>query len=293
MGGLRKYMPITCVTMWVATLAIAGVWPFAGFFSKDEIIWQAAAHAVGPFAGWYRAVWLVALAAAMLTAFYMTRMMVMTFHGPNRTGAEEREHIHEVSPVMWVPLAVLAALSAVGGWVNVPESIAQAPVLGWLPASGWLHEWLHPITAGAEAVFAVNLPELAHAAPFGGGEVFWAVASFVLAAAVILVAARAVGRRAYRPAAESPEPVGLVRGLYDKWYVDEVYDALVVRPVVATSRALWRVVDQGGIDGAVNGLGRVSRAIGWAGSKLQTGQVNTYAFAVAIGVLILLGFVAF
>ncbi|HEX6939765.1 MAG TPA: NADH-quinone oxidoreductase subunit L [Longimicrobiales bacterium] len=293
MGGLRKHMPITFATMWIATLAIAGVWPFAGFYSKDEIIWQAAAHAVGPFAGWYRLIWLLALAAAVLTAFYMTRMMVMTFHGENRTGAEEREHLREVPRVMWVPLVALAVLSIVGGWVNVPHAIAELPVLGWIPSSEWLHAWLHPITERADAVLAANVPELATAAPIGGGEGFWAVASFGMAVAVILLAAKAVGARAYRPAVESSEPVGLVRVLYHKWYVDEVYDAVVVRPVVAGSRALWRFVDQRIIDGAVNGLGLASRGLGWVGSRFQTGQVNTYAFAVAIGVLILLGFVAF
>ena len=128
MGGLRRYLPITWATMWIATLAIAGVWPFAGFFSKDEIIWQVGARAVGPFAGWFRIYWVFALAAAILTAFYMTRLMVMTFHGSNRSGEEEAKHIHEVPAVMWLPLAVLAALSVVGGWLNVPESIAHAPV---------------------------------------------------------------------------------------------------------------------------------------------------------------------
>ena len=293
MGGLRKYMPVTFWTMWIATLAIAGVWPFAGFFSKDEIIWQAAAHAVGPFAGWYKAIWAIALLAAVLTAFYMTRMMVMTFHGENRTGAAEREHLHEVPAVMWVPLAVLAVLSVVGGWVNVPHAIADLPVLGWIPTSEWLHEWLHPITEHADEIMAANLPALAEAAPLGGGEAFWAITSFAIAVAVIAIAFRIVGSRQYRPAVESPEPVGLARLLYNKWYIDEIYDAVVVRPVVNASKALWRFVDQGIIDGTVNGFGYASRALGWVGSRLQTGQLNTYAFAVAIGVLILLGFVAF
>ena len=292
MGGLKKYMPITWATMWIATLAIAGVWPFAGFFSKDEIIWQAAAHAVGPYAGWYKAIWLVALAAAVLTAFYMTRMMVMTFHGENRTGEAERKHLGEVPAVMWVPLAALAVLSVVGGWINVPHAVSELPVLGWIPHSEWLHEWLHPLMANADAIYAANMPALAEAAPFGGSAGFWAVASFALAVAVIVIASRVVGGAKHVPAAEAPEPVGLKGLLYHKWYVDEIYDAVVVRPIVSTSRALWRFVDQGIIDGTVNGLGQVSRLIGWAGTRIQTGQVNAYAFAIAIGVLILLGFVA-
>src|SRR5690606_8795635 len=129
MGGLRRYMPVTFTTMAIATLAIAGVPPFAGFFSKDEIVWQTAARAVGPFEPWFRVFWIMAFAAALLTAFYMTRLMIMTFHGENRTGEKERTHLHDVPGVMWIPLAVLAFLSVVGGWINVPAPIANMPVL--------------------------------------------------------------------------------------------------------------------------------------------------------------------
>jgi NADH-quinone oxidoreductase subunit L len=291
MGGLRKFMPITWATMWIATLAIGGVWPFAGFFSKDEIIWQAAASAVGPFAGWYKLYWVMALVAAMLTAFYMTRLMVMTFHGPNRSGAAEQKHLREVPALMWIPLAVLAVLSVLGGWINVPAAVSSLPVIGWLPSSEWLHHWLHPVTAAADGILETGRGALAEVAPVGGGAGAWAVASFAIAVAVIFLASRIVGSRAYRPAHESTEPAGLMRVLNQKWYIDELYDVVIVRPVVATSRALWKFVDQGLIDGAVNGAGRAARLVGWAGARLQTGQLNTYAFAVVIGVLILLGFV--
>ena len=294
MGGLRNHMKITWVTMWIATLAIAGVWPFAGFFSKDEIIWQAAARAVGPYAPWIHAIWLVALAAAVLTAFYMTRLMLMTFHGENRSGAEARHHLHEVPRVMTVPLIALAVLSVVGGWVNVPHAIADLPVLGWLPSSEWLHEWLHPVTAAAEGILEEHLGPLNETALPGGGEAFWAVASLVLAVGVILATARAYRGVQIRPAVESAEPTGLRGVLYRKWYVDELYDAIIVRPVVGASRALWRWVDQGLIDGVlVNGAARLSGWLGLRGAYLQTGQINAYAFAIAIGVLVLLGFVVF
>jgi NADH-quinone oxidoreductase subunit L len=288
MGGLRRYMPITFATMWIGTLAISGVWPFAGFFSKDEIIWMTAAHAVGPFEPWFRAFWIMAFAAALLTAFYMTRMMIMTFHGPNRTGERERGFLHEVSPIMWVPLVVLAALSAVGGWINVPTPIAEMPVFGWLPHSHWLHDWLHPITEGAEYIFAANVGELREVSPFGGGEAFWAAISFLVATAVVAGTSYVLMRRRYVPAEQAVPPRGLGRILYNKWYVDEAYDAVIVRPIVASSRAAWRWIDQGLIDGAVNGLGHASRAFGWVGSRLQTGQLNTYAFATVLGVLLLL-----
>jgi NADH-quinone oxidoreductase subunit L len=291
MGGLRRWMPITWITMWVGTLAIAGVWPFAGFFSKDEIIWSVGARAVGPFAPYFTAFWVMALAAALLTAYYMTRLMILTFHGDNRSGETERTHLHEVPAVMWVPLVLLAFLSVTGGWINVPEAVAAAPVLGWIPHTEWLHHWLHPVTAPAESILAAQVGEPLHGAPVGGGEALWAAISTALAAAVILIATRVVGAARVVPATEATAPTGLRRVLYNKWYVDEIYDALIVRPVLATSRALWRFVDQGLIDGLANGAGYATRAFGWVGSRLQSGQINTYAFAVVLGALLLLAFV--
>ena len=291
MGGLKKYLPKTWIFMWIATLAIAGIWPFAGFFSKDEIIWQAAARAVGPFEPWFRLFWVMALVAAILTAFYMTRLMIMTFHGENRTGEREREHLHEVSPVMWVPLAILAVLSIVGGWINVPHAIGDT-VLGIVPHSEWLHSWLHPITESADHIIEEHVGAFAHAAPVGGGEALWAAISFAIAVAVVVISALTLRRRRYLTADRAPAPRGFARVLYNKWYVDEAYDAAVVRPLLATSRGLWRFVDQGLIDGAVNGLGYAARAFGWVGSRLQTGYLNTYAFAAVLGALLLLLLVA-
>ena len=291
MGGLRKYMPLTWIFMWIATLAISGIWPFAGFFSKDEIIWQAAARATGPFATWFSIFWVMALVAAMLTAFYMTRLMIMTFHGTNRTGEREREHLHEVSPVMWAPLAILAVLSIVGGWINVPHAIGDT-VLGIVPHSEWLHGWLHPITESADEILTEHVGAVAHVAPFGGGEAMWAAISFGIAAIIVLIASFILNRKRYLPAEQSPALRGFGRVLYNKWYVDEAYDAAVVRPLVGTSRGLWRFIDQGLIDGAVNGVGYTARAFGWVGSRLQTGHLNTYAFAAVLGALLLILLVA-
>jgi NADH-quinone oxidoreductase subunit L len=281
MGGLRRYLPKTFWTMWIATLAIAGVWPFAGFFSKDEIIWQTAARAVGPFEPWFRVFWIMAFAAALLTAFYMTRLMIMSFHGQNRTGEQERKHLHEVPAVMWAPLVVLAVLSAFGGWINVPAPIANMPVFGWLPSSEWLHDWLHPVMESADHVFEANIGELAYAA----------AVSFLFATAVIAITAYILMKRRYAPADESEPLRGFGRVLYNKWYVDEVYDAVIVRPIVGVSRGLWRFVDTGLIDGTVNGVGYAARAFGWVGSRLQTGQLNTYAFAAVLGALLVLALV--
>jgi NADH-quinone oxidoreductase subunit L len=291
MGGLKKYLPITCITMWIGTVAIAGVWPFAGFFSKDEIIWQTAARAVGPMAGWFTLFWVLCLVAAILTAYYMTRLMVMTFHGANRTGEKEAQHLRESPRVMTVPLIILAVLSVVGGWINVPHAIGELPVLGWIPHSEWVHAWLHPVTAAADDVLASRLGPPAQTAPGGGGEALWAILSFALAGAVIAITFRILSRRPVLVAERDPEPSGFRRVLWRKWYVDEIYDALIVRPVLFVSRLLWRFIDQGIIDGLVNAAGYLSRGFGWLGSRVQTGQLNTYVFAVILGVLAVLAFV--
>ncbi|MGH7483297.1 MAG: NADH-quinone oxidoreductase subunit L [Longimicrobiales bacterium] len=292
MGGLRHHMKKTWIFMWIATLAIAGVWPFAGFFSKDEIIWQTAARAVGRFEGWFTLFWVIALAAALLTAFYMTRLMVMTFHGESRVGEKERPHLHEAPAVMWVPLAMLAVLSIVGGWLNVPEAIGDVAVLGWVPHTEWLHHWLEPVVHPAAAVFETQIGPLVEHAPIGGGEAVWAFVSFGLAVAVIVVAAVLLSRVAQEPAVYADEPRGLARVLYRKWYVDEAYDRLIVRPVVALSRGASRWIDQRLIDGLVNGGARTSARLGWLGARLQSGQLNSYAFALVVGALLILGFVA-
>ena len=290
MGGLKKYLPITWATMWIGTLAISGVWPFAGFFSKDEIIWQTAARATGPFEGWFTLFWIMSLVAAMLTAYYMTRLMIMTFHGSNRTGEKEAHHLHESPLVMTIPLIVLALLSIVGGWINVPHAIKEIPVLGWIPSSEWLHEWLHPITANADGVIATNVGPVLEHAPFGGSEAAWALISLAIAVGVVTVSAMMLSKRKVTVATEDAPLTGYRKVLYNKWYVDELYDRTIVRPIVFTSRVFWRFIDQGIIDGLVNGAGYLSRGFGWLGSRMQTGQLNTYAFAVVLGVLVILGF---
>ena len=295
MGGLKKFMPITWLTMWIATLAIAGIWPFAGFFSKDEIIWMAGARAAGTYGGWFTLIWIMALAAAMITAVYMTRLMVMTFHGENRTGREEAKHLHEAPWVMWAPLSILAVLSIFGGWINVPADIQESFMggFGLLPMTEWMHEWLHPVVGVATEIQALNAGDFAHHAPFGGGELLWALLSTLLAIIVVVVASRVVGGFKILPAGESPEPEGFKKLLFKKYYVDEIYDGIIIQPLIRASRFSWKVIDQGIIDGIANGVGHFARALGWIGSLFQTGSVNTYALFLAIGVLVILGVVAF
>ena len=300
MGGLRTRMRITWVVMWIATLAIAGIWPFAGFFSKDEIIWYTAAWSgaeSNPYGTLYTAYWLVALATALLTAFYMTRLMVMAFHGSSRVEKGAQPHLHEAPRVMTVPLIILAVLSVFGGWVNVPEALSDSVVglFGALPMSEWLHHWLEPITESAASVQVAAMGDPSYVAPLaGGGEVTWALISTGAAAVVVAAACAWLLARKYVPAAQAgPAPRGLAGILHNKWYFDEIFDRTVVRPVLAASRWCWKIVDNVLIDGFVNLVGNFTRLAGWIASLFQTGQATTYAFVLTLGVLLILGAAVF
>ena len=269
MGGLKQYMPVTFWLMLIATLAISGVPPLSGFFSKDEIL--AAAFARGGDRPIYYLFYAMGVLAALLTAFYMARLLTMTFLGPNRTGEQERQHLHDAPMVMTGPLIALGVLSVIGGLLNLPPFIGGGAAL---------EHWLEPITAPAHQFFGLEMPH--------GRTEFFLVASAVLVGVLGLLAGyRATLRRPTPPAAAAPDDTGLARVLNRKYYVDEIYDAVVVRPLVWLSRTvLWRVVDQGVVDGAaVNGTAKLSRGLGWLGSRLQTGQVGVYVVLFLVGAL--------
>jgi NADH-quinone oxidoreductase subunit L len=219
--------------------------------------------------------------------------MVMTFHGENRTGSSEAEHLHEAPKTMWIPLAILAVGSVFGGWINVTTDLRESILggLGVLPMSEWLHHWLEPVTEAAHLVQEAHLGELAEVAPLGGGEVAWGLISTIAALSVVLVTARLLAARKVPVAVDDAEPTGFSRILFNKWYVDEFYHRWVVDPILTTSRVLWRVVDAKIIDGTVNLVGNAARAIGWVGSLLQTGQVNTYVVIMTVGVLVILAMI--
>jgi NADH-quinone oxidoreductase subunit L len=273
MGGLAHHLPWTAALMWIATLAIAGVPPLAGFFSKDEILAAAFAHgSVRPV--WY-VFWGMGMAAALLTAFYMTRLMLYTFHGPNRTGERERTLLHEAPWVMTGPLLVLGVLTVAGGALNVPALFGGA---------ARLERWLEPVTrlAGGAAA-GVELATGTEWALVGG--------AVLVAGLGIAGAFRLLNLAALVPARLAPPERGLARILWKKWYVDELYDAAIVRPVMWVSReVLWKVMDARLVDGLlVNGTAAASRALGWVGSRLQTGEVGVYVVLFVVGVLVVLG----
>ncbi|HZF67310.1 MAG TPA: NADH-quinone oxidoreductase subunit L [Gemmatirosa sp.] len=295
MGGLRRYMPITFALMWIATLAISGVPPFAGFFSKDQIlgsVFARAQHSPLAEASWLGipgsallyAIYAVGIATALLTAVYMTRMMLYTFHGANRTGDGEREHLHEAPASMTGPVAVLGVLTVVGGWLNLPELLPFGPV-------GVLDRWLAPVTGGPSRVLAGGDGHLAH-----GTEVALVGAAVAVAVVGILLAVVLLRRTPLASKAEYDVPEsGLERAMRRAWYVDEALDRAVAQPTVAFSRrVLWRGVDVGLIDGlAVRGSALAARGAAWLGSQGQTGNVGAYAWVVALGAVLVLGAVAF
>jgi NADH-quinone oxidoreductase subunit L len=220
------------------------------------------------------------LAAALLTAFYMTRMMLYTFHGPNRTGEKERTHLHEAPRSMTGPLVVLGILSAVGGFLNVPT---------FMGGSARLEQWLAPALESPPALAAS-----ATEAAAGAGE--WILVALAVAIALVgIVAAwRLLDPAKLVPARLAPAETGLGKILWKKWYVDELYDACVVRPLVWLSRrVLWQGIDQDVIDGlGVNGAARTARTLGWLGSRLQSGEVGFYVLWFVVGVLAVLGLAA-
>ncbi|MEW5944899.1 MAG: NADH-quinone oxidoreductase subunit L [bacterium] len=273
MGALAKTMKITAVTMWVGALTIAGIPPLSGFFSKDEILWSAySAHLNGSETG--KILYALGAAAAVMTAFYMFRLIFLTFHGKSR--AAPGVHPHESPPSMTVPLVVLAALSVVAGCVGVPE------LLGRFPLSRWFFDFLAPVTGGGHG----SAPA-AHAGSGAEGAVM--LVSVCAAAAGILAAYWVYNAR---PALHDRirERLGPVHRLvFNKYYVDEIYTFLIVEPGKwLSSRLLWRVFDAGVIDGVVNGAGYLAQGAGAVLRRFQTGVVLNYALFFVLGIIVML-----
>lgn len=258
MGGLRRKLPITFWTMMIGALAMVGVFPFAGFWAKDEILAGAFHESV--------VVWGVGIVTAFLTAIYMFRLMFMTFWGECRADDAIKAHIHESSAVMTIPLILLAVPAALLGLV-----------VGWPPEAGWLHAYLEPIFF-----------ELEH------GEFQWLGTGGLLMAlslAVVLVGI-AVAHRLYVADVAAPERLarrlpGLYRASLNKLYMDEVYEVVPIRSTVALAQWLWAFADVRVIDGAVNGVARAWELAGALLRPLQTGRVQNYALSVFVGMVIL------
>jgi len=270
MGGLRRKLPVTWPTFLIGTVALAGVFPFAGFFSKDEILWKA-------FSAGNPGLWLVGFLGAGLTAFYMMRLVVLAFFGDNRAGEEVRHHVHESPATMTAPLAVLAALSVVGGWLGWPH---------FLGGANRFERWLAPVfEAGAGGHGAVA----AHGvAAHGAASTEWLLAAASLSLALLGLYA---GFRAYAGRATLAGKLHAFAGgrphrvLLNKYYVDEGYEASLVRPGYALSdRVLFRAVDTGLIDGLlVNGSALLVSITSALLRLFQNGKLRFYAYVFALG----------
>ena len=259
MGGLKKYMPITHITFLLACLAIAGIPPFSGFFSKDEILM--AALAKNPI------YYYLGLGGALMTAFYMFRLYTLTFLGGFRGTQEQEHHLHESPSAMTIPLIVLAILSVVGGWVGIPELFAKD--------AHSLEHFLAPIFAGSTAIAEKHHLEASQ-------EWMYLLGSTGLIVVVIFYAINSYKK--YQTTSEESTGLGIV--LENKWYVDELYDAVVVNPLNALAGFFKNIVEKFVIDGAVNGVGKL---VGYGSRQLrllQSGQVGNYLLFMVLAIVV-------
>ena len=272
MGGLKSKLPVTYRTFLIATLAIAGIPPLAGFFSKDAIL-------AGVFEHQRYVLWGIALFTAGLTAFYMFRLVSLTFEGSFRGTPEQEHHLHESPRSMTAPLVILAALSVIGGWIGLPKVLGEnADRFG-----AFLSPILLPLASAAD---------VAEHGLSGGTEWLLMGVSVAAAAAGLLLArswyVKQQGRPAEAIAASFPAAYRLVA---DKFRVDELYDALVVRPFDWLARMLWKVVDVLIIDGVLNAAAFLVELVGDLLRFLQTGNVRNYALTLFLGLVALMLFV--
>jgi NADH-quinone oxidoreductase subunit L len=272
MGGLKKYLPVTYKTFFIGALAISGIPPLSGFFSKDEILWMS-------FSSYYGSIilWIVGAFGAGLTAFYMFRLVSLTFEGDQRFGHDQ--HPHEAPKTMTVPLIILAALSIIGGFVGIPRSLG---------GSNAIEHWLEPVIAPARDRLRISLHEVEPV------EYLMMAISVAIAAGCIYVAHTIyLRRKEIAESVASKFPLAY-RMLSHKYYVDEAYDAVVVKPVLSVSeKLLWKRIDGGIIDGLIH---TTAKGVVWVGDTVkfvQTGIVESYALTFIVGVIVLLGFLIF
>lgn len=256
MGGLKNKLPVTHITFLLACLAIAGIPPFSGFFSKDEIL--AAAYSSNPV------YYYLGIAGAAMTAFYMFRLYATTFLGSYR--GKNESHIHESPASITIPLIVLALLSVAGGFLNVPEV---------LHGNHALQNYLAP-------VIAENPNHEAHHLSHTTEYVLMGISVAIALAALLIATAK------YKNKPELGEPQGFGKVLANKWYVDEIYNAIIVKPILGIASFFKNIVEKSGIDGIVNGVGKLVQSSSRQLRLLQNGQISSYILIMVIAVVVLI-----
>jgi NADH-quinone oxidoreductase subunit L len=277
MGGLKKHMRATFITFFIATLAIAGIPGLSGFFSKDEILWKAFSSDYGSF--W---IWLIALITALLTAFYMFRLVFLTFYGEERMDPHVKEHLHESPKIMTVPLMILAGLAIVGGYVGIPH------VLG---GGAQFEKFLEPVMKGLPGGGGEE-HALASAGHSAGLELTLMFGSVALILIAIYFSHYLYVRNIALAGRIKNSLSGLHRIIYGKFFVDEIYGALIVRPLINGALFLWKIVDAILIDGLINGLAVLIGDFSLGLRKVQSGNLRRYASAFLLGAIIIIGYFA-
>jgi NADH-quinone oxidoreductase subunit L len=262
MGGLKKALPVTFLTMLIGTIAISGVPPFAGFFSKDEILAHTYEHS--------QLLWFVGSIASLGTAFYMFRMLYLTFYGKFRGTHEQEHHLHESPKSMTIPLMVLAALTVFGGLLGMPEFWGM---------KNWMSENLDPI------IIRKNPSILSH-------ETEWTLMIIAVGVAIstIYFAYQMFMKYKVLPAEKEADMKPFQRVIFHKFYVDEFYDAIIRKPLDAISQVFYKFFDKQILDGIVNGMGDITKWKSQQLRKLQTGHIGFYIMAMVVGIITILFF---
>lgn len=263
-GGLKKYMPVTFLTFIVAAFAISGFPGLSGFFSKDEILWYSYANGNFTF-------WLLGALTAVLTAFYMFRLVSLTFFGKERF-SHDKYHPHESPKLMTIPLIVLGILSVIGGWIGIPEIFSGEH-------GNVFHTWLAPVFKDAEL-------KLAYYGSHSHTEELMLMGISVAAALIGIYAAYKIYTQRMEIADKVAEKFkGIYSVLYNKYYVDEFYEATVIQPIQKSSeKFLWKIADAKIIDGLVNGVAAIINSLSGVVKKMQTGVAQFYALIMMTGI---------
>lgn len=268
MGGLKKELKITYITFLIGCIAIAGIPPLSGFFSKDEIMMHIFTH---PQMGqWF---WMLGMVAAFMTAYYMFRLLFITFFGEFRGTAHQKEHLHESPALMTIPLMVLAILSIIGGFIGIPPVIGE---LFGMHESHALEHFLSPVLIQSETAHRV-IQQLSH-----GQEL-------MLMGVAVLIASLGIGLAymAFKKYDARVQSKGMAKVFEDKWYIDEAYDKAIVQPLFNLSSWTDRIIERLGIDGLVNGVGKTIQTASTKFKILQSGLVGFYIFLMVIGIVLL------